>query len=190
MELNSYLDIEHKEHGGPSMSASHTAPSSNLSPSPNISSARQSLLPEIRNFLTSKTKTKSIILGSESAPLIPPSNHDPRPKAAWRTLLDPRPFTEFMALNFGIMGGFSLTGSSIGGVIAGAGLGLVFGLGAAGVVAAGWELCSPGRREGKGSGGDKGENGSSEVQEVEEGEIELDNLGEAIRGKGKSVIHG
>ncbi|KAH9210203.1 hypothetical protein DL95DRAFT_475272 [Leptodontidium sp. 2 PMI_412] len=188
MELSPYSKSEHKEHDSPSISASPLSPSSDLSSSSNASSGRNNVLPNMRNFLSSQTQTKPIILGSENTSRNTSSSNVPRQRTAWRTLLDPRPFTEFMALNFGMMGGLSLTGSSIGGIIAGAGLGLVFGLGAAGVVAVGWELCSPGRgREGEGSGGDKGENSSKEIQEWEMGDIELDDLGKSDGGKGKFV---
>lgn len=93
-----------------------------------------------------------------------------------------------MALNIGIFSGFGLAGSSVGGLIAGAGLGLVFGLGAASLVAATWELCAPGSgkrvlglaledKEGVVAGYRERSQSEEEAEEWDKGGIEMVDLG-------------
>ncbi|KAH7403704.1 hypothetical protein BKA64DRAFT_669712 [Cadophora sp. MPI-SDFR-AT-0126] len=163
---------------------------------PKSSAKRQFLPAGFRSIFKSTPKLKPIILGSEPSGKNSQSSKSSRFKDSWRAQLHPRPLTEYMALNFGIFSGFSLTGSSVGGLIAGAGLGLMFGLGAASVVAVGWELCSPGHGRQRGVlDGDGKDTGMGEVECGDMDGVEMrdfaiaDDDGDKVAGASGSVLN-
>ncbi|PVH78351.1 hypothetical protein DL98DRAFT_635801 [Cadophora sp. DSE1049] len=177
MELSTYKSSGSNGEDCPSSLTRHSSLSSDSASLPESPPQRRYLHSDLINIFKSKPKLKPIILGSEPIGAASQSSNSSRVKAAWREQLQPRPFTEYMALNFGILSGFSLTGSSVGGLIAGSGLGLIFGLGAASLVAVGWELCSPGHgRQGRVLD-DNGRNaGSGDVEGGDMGDLELSDL--------------